>query len=319
MPRRDITEILPEPIIPDELYQAAQIGGRVIPFIGASVSRIAGCPSWEQFANKCLKFFVDNGKLNYCDLEQLNHLSPRIKLSLAMDMQDSDCKIDFDNILKFDPIKCAKIYQPLEALSNIFVTTNYDPALKTIRTDALSNRNTQVVRERRIVYKRENFSPELLLSQDVAIHIHGHVQDRNSMVISTTDYLNHYAASTTTIENPLLTFLKHLFKEKNVLFVGYGLEELEILEYVFSKASLTKGKAPQHYFLQGFYSYQLGLANHLCTYFKSLGVQLIPFLLDNLQWNQLIIVLEHLSKNISANPILSIEKQTAMEELLDND
>jgi hypothetical protein len=42
-------DILPIPPIPSGLREAAQ-RGTLIPFIGAGASRIAGCPSWSEFA-----------------------------------------------------------------------------------------------------------------------------------------------------------------------------------------------------------------------------------------------------------------------------
>ena len=45
------------PEIPATLREAAQVG-TLIPFIGAGVSRLAGCPSWEQLAQvTCPVFF----------------------------------------------------------------------------------------------------------------------------------------------------------------------------------------------------------------------------------------------------------------------
>ena len=62
------------------------------------------------------------------------------------------------------------------------------------------------------------------------------------MILTTQDYIRHYAndrrADGPEGENRVLTFLEFLFSEKNVLFIGYGLEELEILEYVIGKARL---------------------------------------------------------------------------------
>ncbi len=93
-----IKEIFPIPNIPNELQESSIIAGRVIPFIGAGLSKLAGCPSWKQFADNCLQFLVDKGRLNYCELEQLKDLSPRIKLSLAISLQDNDIQIKFSDM-----------------------------------------------------------------------------------------------------------------------------------------------------------------------------------------------------------------------------
>ena len=54
--------------------------------------------------------------------------------------------------------------------------------------------------------------------------------------MTTRDYIRRYAndrgSDDPALENRTLTFLEALFQNKTVLFVGYGLEDLEILEYV---------------------------------------------------------------------------------------
>ena len=76
-------KIDPIPELPDELLAAAQ-AGRLVPFVGAGVSRLAGCPGWDDMANAALKQMVDAGKLSYAELEQCHAITaPRIKLSMA--------------------------------------------------------------------------------------------------------------------------------------------------------------------------------------------------------------------------------------------
>ena len=72
--------ILPIPTVPPGLREAAQ-RGVLIPFIGAGASRLAGCPTWGEFADKALKACVDEEKLTHGQLAQIDHLTPRVKLS----------------------------------------------------------------------------------------------------------------------------------------------------------------------------------------------------------------------------------------------
>src|SRR5215469_295195 len=96
-------EILPIPLIPQLLRREAG-RGMVIPFIGAGVSRLAGGPSWVEFANGALSAFVEQGRMDHATYAQLQHLSPRIKLSLALEreklaLQDGGKPIDFLKLL----------------------------------------------------------------------------------------------------------------------------------------------------------------------------------------------------------------------------
>jgi len=57
-------EILQIPQLPPGLKEAA-LRGRLIPFVGAGASMIAGCPSWSEFADRTLRFFIEQGKCEF--------------------------------------------------------------------------------------------------------------------------------------------------------------------------------------------------------------------------------------------------------------
>ena len=123
------------------------------------------------------------------------------------------------------------------------------------------------------------------------------------MILTTQDYVRHYAndrrADGPEGENRVLTFLEFLFSQKTVLFVGYGLEELEILEYVIGKARLMADSGTteiRHFLLQGFFSHEEELARSLSIYYAECGIKLIPFLRDQKDWDQLMDVLEEYAR-----------------------
>jgi hypothetical protein len=143
------------------------------------------------------------------------------------------------------------------------------------------------------------------------------------MILTTQDYVRHYAndryAGGAGKENNVLTFLDFLFRQRNVLFVGYGLDELEILEYVIGRARLTEepGRTElRHFLLQGFFSHESELANRLTPYYRECGIELIPFLRDNQDWDQLIEVLTEFARLLPAAPPLKVQILKEMEALL---
>jgi hypothetical protein len=143
------------------------------------------------------------------------------------------------------------------------------------------------------------------------------------MVITTRDYITRYANDRTEAdadrENRTLTFLSHLFANKTVLFVGYGLEDLEILEYVIQKARMLspEGEAEaRHFMLQGYFSHQSELMRSLTQYYRQCDIQLLPFQRDQKDWVQLIDVLEHFASALPAAAPLDLQIQAEMEELL---
>src|ERR1017187_5797415 len=237
-------ELLSIPPIPEGLREAAQLG-ILIPFIGAGVSRLAGCPSWNDFADDALKCLIDVGKFTYSQLDQIRQLHPRVKLSLARALaKEKHATIDYHRILHPNPRRDHKngcrLYTSLFGLGKTFVTTNYDewldeliaePIVTAVPSSKLAD--TTLAIPIRVVYKREELLPSLLSQPNTVVHLHGSIREPTGMVLTTHDYVEHYAndryGGDAQKENRVLTFLEHLFTQKTALFIGYGLEELEIL------------------------------------------------------------------------------------------
>ena len=261
----------PIPPLPPSLKDAA-LRGTLIPFIGAGASRLAGCPDWAEFADKALGYFVHQGKITHGQLDQLRQQNPRVKLSIARSLQRKhDLPIEFETILyphgRNTNLKGRRLYEALCKLGKTFITTNYDDWLDiTIGAPPLTvssgdgARTPTIGQKSTVIYRVEELTPDNLERPNTVFHIHGSALDPTSMILTTQDYVRHYAndqrAQGPEGENRLLSFLGFLFSQKNVLFVGYGLQELEILEYVIVKARLMAepGKTEmRHFLLQGFF------------------------------------------------------------------
>ncbi len=295
--------------IPEQLLTAAR-NKKLVPFIGAGVSQLSGCPGWSAFADASLAFFVDKGKLSYAELNQISSLSSRVKLSVALDLQRRhSLPIDFNSILATQSgkeITGARAYANLSKMASVFVTTNYDNLL-----EARSER----------IFKKNEISVEKLELDNAVIHIHGSIKEPSEMVLTTRDYLERYASHQIdgdNRENPFLTFLQILFKTRSVLFVGYGLGELEILEYVFQKGvdKPKENEEPRHFVLQGFFSHELELAKNLDLYYQSFGVKLLPYSRDENDWAQLVHVLESLVLALPKGRNLMSPKIAEMKDFL---
>ncbi len=327
-------DLVPIPAIPDGLREASLIG-KLIPFVGAGASRLAGCPGWDDFATGALRQLIDKGKFSYSQLDQIKHISPRIKLSIATAVAaDSKTAIDYDALLHPAPRpehkKGRRLYNSLFALGNIFVTTNYDrwlddriaeptPSATPTASPATAPSSTLM----RSIHRPNDFLPAVLTQPNTVIHLHGSVADPAGMILTTHDYIRQYANDRRTgdaaTENRVLTFLKHLFEHYTVLFIGYGLEELEILEYVILKARRQATAATneaRHYLLQAFFSHELTLLRSMETYYlRECGIQLIPFLRDHKDRDQLLDVLDDFAQRIHAAPPPIIQQAEVLEHL----
>lgn len=306
-------QIDPIPKIPDALRVAATTR-QLVPFIGAGVSQLGGCPGWDEFANRALKFFVAHGKLSHAALDQIMGLPSRVKLSVALGLESRHAlPIEFADILKPSTAHRKdigdRVYEDLGKLAKIFVTTNYDEWLDRARVP---------------FYRHADLSMRNFDVPNAVFHIHGSVLDSSSMVRTTDEYLvryaNHEIARGADGENPFLTFLQKLFELKTVLFIGYSLSELEVLEYVLQKKGAHPTRGPfelKHFILQGFFSHQVDLARSLKEYFATFGVELIPFSRDERDWDQLANVIEYLVRELPTGKPLALATLHEMEGLLE--
>jgi len=330
-------DILPIPCIPSGLREAAQ-RGTLIPFIGAGASRIAGCPSWSEFADGALHCLVEEGKFSHKQLAQISHLNPRVKLSIALRLEKEHAtRINFRKLLhpseKNDNGKGRKLFGSLCKLGKTFVTTNYDEWLdEEIEMPIVSVADDSdptappTASPRKIIHKVQDLTPANLNQPNTVIHLHGSLVDPAGMVLTTQHYVRHYAndrlSGNAESENRVLTFLEYLFQQKTVLFVGYGLEELEILEYVILKARRPPGTEPietKHYLLQGFYSHEHELMRSLTRYYiDECGIQLIPFLRDHKDWDQILDVLDEFAHAAPASDPLFVQEFKEMGDLLND-
>lgn len=329
--------ILPIPAVPQPLRDAAQ-RGTLIPFVGAGASVLSGCPTWDQLADNALRACIDAGKFSYAQLAQIEHLSPRVKLSIARGLElEHTLKIDYAKLINpttgYENNDTGnRVYRALGKLGKTFVTTNYDEWLDTeISDQALAvnppagpqTTTENAPKKRRPIADVNEFTAANLNQPQTVFHLHGMLNQADKMVVTTRDYITRYANDRTDTdadrENRTLTFLSHLFSAKTVLFVGYGLEDLEILEYVIQKARMLSpdGEAEaRHFMLQGYFSHQSELMRSLTQYYRQCDIQLLPFQRDQKDWAQLIDVLEHFASALPATAPLDVQVQAEMEALL---
>lgn len=313
------------PELPATLREAA-FRGKLIPFIGAGVSVLAGCPNWEKLADDAFQCFIANDQFSHAQVDQIKWLRPRIKLSIARGLQEKHgVRIDFKQLLQpaawRDSERGTRLYASLARLGNTFVTTNYDEWLDEERAAPLAKVKEEAApvnaapRPRSVFFRKAEFTAANLNQPNTVIHLHGSVKEPAGMVVTTSDYIEHYKNDRRgDQENPVLTFLDNLFQEKFVLFIGYGLDELEILEYVIlkSKQFKTAGLEPRHFILQGFFSHERELMLNMRDYYDQCGIGLLPFLKDRKGWDQLLDVIEDLGSKAPASQLMLADEFAEM-------
>lgn len=257
---------------PNEIVQAG-LNGDLVFFVGAGVSMLAGLPSWPELAAKAFDDLRKEGYLNYSEIEQLKNLEPKKQLSIAFSVAE-DKKYDLD-ITKHLRGKSNgdSIFDAINNIGCPCVTTNYDELLAPSYFNAKDGSITDESVNR--IYDKDKFFANLLNKPGVIIHLHGAISKPETMIVTTKQYLKHYDNAN------VQEFLGQLFKNKIILFLGYSLEEAEILEHILRRGKTKPTKERKLFALQGFYEYQEPLYHNLYTYYKkSFGVHLLGFIRD---------------------------------------
>jgi hypothetical protein len=294
----------PTPAVPIEIEDAAQSGELVV-FVGAGVSRLINCPSWDGFANKVLEQLVPAG-MDYYDLTQINSIGdPKKRLSIAKIVAESNgIVIDYAKILKVQ-LEPRNVYTHLNIFNSAFVTTNYEKYI------VPESRKTLPEEKWRFYGRSQLLSANLDFNGNV-IHLHGCTDDPRTMIITTKDYLEHYAAA------EVQEFLRYLFEKKTVLFLGYGLEEVEVLEYILRRGGAvpkTGRRRIRRYILQGFFHAEKTLFESLHAYYKdSFDSELIAFPKDYKNHGQLVDILELWSQKLRFGKTPLTDQVAAMED-----
>lgn len=296
------------PDLPDEVRQAA-LDGNLVLFVGAGTSMLVGLPSWQELAQLALADLRRKGHINYSELEQLKNLDPKKQLSIAeLIAKENSTSLDLANYLT--ALTGDKgIYIYLNKIGCPSVTTNYDELLNPHYNPAKDGSSTATPITR--IFQKNEFLAGRLNTPGTVVHLHGSVSNPDAMVVTTKQYLEHY-------ENDIVKeFLGELFEKKTVLFVGYGLEEAEILEHILRKGRATDTKDKRRFALMPFFRSQMPLYTMLHEFYvKSFGVHLIGFIRDHKDYGQLEEIVKAWSEQIEVRPLALASELDFMDEVL---
>ena len=282
---------------PPEVINASRDGDLVL-FIGAGVSRLLGLPSWKELAGKVLEYLSERNLLNYLEVDQLKNLDPRKQLSIAKQVDDKDTYIKSIAQYLNSKARGDNIYTYIRGIRCSYVTTNYDELLLPCAKH---------------VFKKEQFSNERFNTLGTVVHLHGCISKPDTMVVTTKGYLEHYT------NKRVQDFLKEMFDKKVVVFLGYGLEELEILEYILSRRQFEDTDNIMRFTVQGFFSSQKSLYKKLYKYYKeTFGVRLLGLDLDKKGPQVLEETVQLWSAQINVPKLSLLEKVKIMERVLGN-
>jgi len=255
---------IPEmPVPPFEIFDAIDRDSFCI-FIGAGISRLLGCSSWRELCtsiiDECLSrgwiskpvrdaYLIEDDKkrvLNNCYIKFLEFQ----EIDRYFEIINDSCKGRTELVTSYN------IYDELKKVPSKYVTTNFDLIFSNkFHADS-------------VVYNNEEFNSNDI-KREVLYQIHGSLNDNNSIVLTTPDYLRKYS------NQNYLDFLKALFTENLILFLGYGLREMEILTPLFNNVILERPH--KNITLRGYSEDNLLFLQGDIAHYSTLGIDLIPF------------------------------------------
>lgn len=310
---------------PNQIIQNAAKHGELVVFVGAGASKLCGSPDWRGFANQVVDSLEKTEKLTFLEADQLRGLGDaRRTLSIALTLaKEHGVDIDYDGILH--PKKPAAIgselYELLKSLRPVFVTTNYDKWLDEAGPEelaiepplAIESEPVKGPTKRTKYYLREHLTSDLLTERGAVIHLHGTYTAPDSMVVSLKDYIAHYS------DVRVQAFLSEMFRNYTVLFVGYGLAELEVLDHIVrSNESLKSGAVEERHFLLYAHRSTESVQTELMKRFfrDQCGVQVIPYCIDSKGYQELVEVLKAWSPELDVRDPTMLDFQTRLDRYM---
>lgn len=283
--------ISPIPPVPQSIKDAINRGNLAV-VIGAGVSRLVGCDGWGDLArnliNRCLKQKI----INFKEKETLSQIQDHKKtLTICYHLFNNNHLADIfyeemRSALKegrFDD--APQFYKDIYKLRGLFLTTNADTHF-----DWLFREPNRLVR-------LGDFNANRIDKTNL-YHIHGSIRDRESLVFTVSEYISRY-------NNPeFREFLERIFREYTVLFLGYGVSEFEILDFILQRnpranREESRREEPRHYILSPFYRGEENILEYEQTYYNDIGINVLGYEKDINGYLQLINVVSAWNKEIN--------------------
>ncbi|MGF7118380.1 SIR2 family protein [Methanobacterium oryzae] len=304
-----IERIEPVPELQSEIIDAINNKNLAI-FIGAGVSRLIGCDSWAELANNllstCFSTKKSNGStcINYAEknkLSQDNDLKKVITICHGILKQNNNEELFFkqleESFLKDKQIESPNVYTELYQIlhsnsdlgdiSGTYITTNADEHFDEFFDEDL----------------RETLSdPDEFKTSEIGhiklYHIHGSISHRNTLVFTVNQYINRYN------HQKFVEVLKEIFNRYVILFIGYGLDEFELIDFLITKLGLDKKAEEEktelkNFIIKPYYTHEKNILDFDQLYYNKMGITVLGYQIDENGYDQLYHVLKKWNEDIS--------------------
>lgn len=303
--------ILPVPEMPNEIIDAVNAQSLII-FVGAGVSNIAGLPTWKALADKlfekCRDFaYLDNQQYDITK-SKVSDSKQLITIAYELFRKNENTSGFNEEMIQLLAPNDGKIKPDVYSIFDFCKFTN--ATVLTTNADLLLD---------------EYFNQDLIfddicdrtwtLSEASLVKLHGTIRKPETLVFTSSQYLTRYS------DRSFKNFLKNVFGSgKTVLFIGYGLGEFELLEYMISPfGPRTDSAANKMFVLKPYYSYEEPYKDNMDLYFGNMYIKQIAYSKDKNGYAQLAEVLKQWKAEINSKSSLNTQRFAQLINLVKSD
>lgn len=209
-------------------------------FVGSGFSINFGMPNWYGYAVKKLNLMCEKKdiKIDYATKNELSTLDKKHLLTILREFETQDLNNRYEKeifeVADRDKSKYSEKYSDfIKAFSNInasVITTNYDNVFEKyfnfVNAPIPNKTCGGKVPAGQVIHIHGNISPEVINTRIISTwHDYYDLYSRKIGELEDADYRN--------VVDNLRYFLGNYFKENEILLVGFGLTEMELLNFIF--------------------------------------------------------------------------------------
>ncbi len=209
----------------------------VVPFIGTGYSIPSGIPSWNQLITELInelndeygaddiEILYNNGIIDNLDAPEIYNILNKGKFKLKKMIKDKiDKNLESNEFHHY-------LYQ---FYFDTIITTNYDKLIEDHYLKSGSSIN-KIWKNKQLAFFDDKRSTQL-------IKIHGTIEDVESVVLSLSDYKNYIKK-----HKPIYSVISSFFLTKSILFLGFSLQDPNIIKLLEELRISTSSNIRNHY------------------------------------------------------------------------
>ena len=139
--------------------------------------------------------------------------------------------------------------------------------------------------------------------------MHGNCENICESILPIEKYLSHYSEGNEFLNNLFANIKK---AKSTIIFLGYGLNEWDIIERIYKIRKFTNERVA--FLLSPIFSHEITKFKLEMDYYKSFGVEPVPYIIDEEDYGKVNLVLNNLAKAIDKSLPSPYEMFSEIEE-----